>query len=181
MLHDQDCLPCHTIRTISLSDHTIRIDLPVCHATQSGLTYQSAMPHKAAELMAGVDVCPLTENQFMFHHHIPGAQLMVLTVQESGHTHTRQQTHMVIHITYKHFGYGQLRPACSRSSCIRFGSILPKKTRIKLCKTSPDLIWMAWSGLGQTHVVWRQASVQESLGPLPAECNQPTNSFPLLD
>ena len=28
-----------------------------------------------------------------------------------------------------------------------------------------DLIWMTWSGLGQTHLVWKQASVQESFGP----------------
>ena len=57
------------------------------------------MPHKAAELMAGVDVCPLTENQFMFHHHIPGAQFMILTVQESGHTHlyTVTNTHGYTH------------------------------------------------------------------------------------
>ena len=35
-----------------------------------------------------------------------------------------------------------------------------------LCKTDPDPIWMAWSGFGQTHLVWKQAGVQESAGPV---------------
>ena len=51
------------------------------------------------------------------------------------------------------------------TSRIRFSSVFPKKAWIILCKTDPDLIWMAWSGFGQTHLVWKQAGVQESLGP----------------
>ena len=33
-----------------------------------------------------------------------------------------------------------------------------------LCKTHPGPIWMAWSGFGQTHLVQKQAGVQESSG-----------------
>ena len=35
-----------------------------------------------------------------------------------------------------------------------------------MCKTDPDPIWMAWSGFGQTHLVQKQAGVQESSGPV---------------
>ena len=83
----------------------------------------------------------------------------------------------------KRFGYGQLwplRPACSQNrvgtsmpgstSSIRFRSVFPKKSWIILyCdKTDPDPIWMAWPGFGQTYLVWKQAGVQESLGPVSA-------------
>ena len=44
---------------------------------------------------------------------------------------------------------------------IQFGSVLPKKTWITLCKTSLDVIWMVWSGFGQTHRIRKLASVQE--------------------
>ena len=67
-----------------------------------------------------------------------------------------------------------LWPACSQNQarsympdptfCIWFSSIFSKKTWIILCKTNTDSIRMAWSGFGQMHVVWKQASVQESLG-----------------
>ena len=42
---------------------------------------------------------------------------------------------------------------------------------------------MAWSGFGQTHLAQKQAGVQESSGPVLAECNQPTTIGidPLLD
>ena len=33
-----------------------------------------------------------------------------------------------------------------------------------MCKTDPGPIWTAWSGFGQTHLVWKQAGVQESSG-----------------
>ena len=49
---------------------------------------------------------------------------------------------------------------------ICFSSVFPKKAWIILCKTTPDPIWMAWSGFGQTHLVWKQAGVQESSGPV---------------
>ena len=58
---------------------------------------------------------------------------------------------------------------------------LPKKVQIIMCKTDLDLIWMAWSGFGQMHLVWKQASEQESSGSVLAECNQPAASFPLSD
>ena len=46
-----------------------------------------------------------------------------------------------------------------------------------LCKTGLDPIWMAWSGFGQTHLVRKRTSVQESLGPVCG--NWPATSFPL--
>ena len=45
----------------------------------------------------------------------------------------------------------------------------------------PDLVWMAWSGFGQLHVVQKQASVQESLGLVLAERNQPATSSGRVD
>ena len=61
------------------------------------------------------------------------------------------------------------------TASIRFSSVLPKKAWIILRKSSTDLIWMAWSGFGQTHLVWKQASAgirgpgfwQDATGPLP--------------
>ena len=96
----------------------------------------------------------------------------------------------------KRFDYGQLwplRPACSQNwagwymldpiSRIRFSSVFSKKAWIISCKTDPDPIWMAWSGFGQTHLVWKQAGVQESSGLFQfwQERNQPATSFRLLD
>ena len=79
----------------------------------------------------------------------------------------------------KRFGYSQLwplRPACSLNragsympdptSRTRFSSVFPKKALIILCKTNPDPIWMAWPWFGQTQLVWKQAGVQESPGPV---------------
>ena len=62
---------------------------------------------------------------------------------------------------------------------LRFGSVLPKKTRVMRCKTDPDPIWTAWSGFSQTHPVRKQVGVQEAYGQVPAECNRPATSFPL--
>ena len=95
----------------------------------------------------------------------------------------------------KRFGYGQLWPlrpvmAITASvqpesgwivympdptSRIRFSSVFTKKAWITLCKTDPDPIWMAWSGFGQTHLVWKQAGVQDHrarflAGLQPARC-----------
>ena len=52
------------------------------------------------------------------------------------------------------------------TSRVRFSSVFPKKAWIILCKTDPDPFWVAWSGFGQTHLVWKQAGVQESSGPV---------------
>ena len=52
------------------------------------------------------------------------------------------------------------------TSRIRFSSVFPKKKWIILCKTDPDPIWMVWSGFDQTHLVWKQAGVQEPSGPV---------------
>ena len=62
------------------------------------------------------------------------------------------------------------------TSRICFSSVLSK---IILCKTNPGPIWMAWSGFGQTPLVWKQAGVQESSGPVfgrrpPARYHFPT-------
>ena len=90
----------------------------------------------------------------------------------------------------KHSGYGHLRPVCSQNrpgsyiymsdptSCIRCSSVFPKKARIRLCKTDPDPIWMALSGFGQTHLVWKQAGVQESLGLVSGRMQPVHDQFP---
>ena len=94
----------------------------------------------------------------------------------------------------KHFSYGQLWPLwpeCSQNWArsyishptflIQFGSGLPKKARIILCKDSLDPIWMAWSGFGQKHLVRKQAGLQESPDLVLAERNRPATSFPVSD
>ena len=84
----------------------------------------------------------------------------------------------------KHFGYGQLWPlwpACHMpdpTSRIHFSSIFPKKARIILCKTDPVLIWMVWSGFGQTCLVWKQAGGQESLGLVSGRMQSAHYQFP---
>ena len=91
----------------------------------------------------------------------------------------------------KHFDCGQLwplRPACSQNragtympdptSRILFGSVLPKKAWTILGKTDPDPIWMAWSGFGQTHLVQKQAGVQESSGPVSGRTQPARYQFP---
>ena len=91
---------------------------------------------------------------------------------------------------WKRFGYGQLwplRPACSQNraaSCMpdptsAWDSVRPKKAWIMLCKTGPNPIWMAWWGFGQTHLVQKQVTVQESSGSVVAERYRPDTSFPL--
>ena len=65
------------------------------------------------------------------------------------------------------------------NSHVQFGCIVPKKAQIILCKTCPDLIWMAWSGFGLTHLAQKQVGVQESSRQVLAECDWPTTSFPL--
>ena len=59
-------------------------------------------------------------------------------------------------------------------STFRLGSVLPQTSRIVLCKTSPDPVWlwMIVSGFGQTDPVRKQAGVQESSGPLLANASQ---------
>ena len=57
----------------------------------------------------------------------------------------------------------------------RLGSLLPQTSRIILRKTSLDTIefWLTVSGFGQADPVQKQASVQESPGPLLASASQP--------
>ena len=61
---------------------------------------------------------------------------------------------------------------------IRFGSVLPKKARIALCKTGADPTWMACSGFGQTYLVRKQVGEQESSAPVLVERNRLATSFP---
>ena len=63
-------------------------------------------------------------------------------------------------------------------SRIRFSSIFPKKAWIILCQTDQVPIWMAWSGFGQTHLVWKQAGVQESSGPVSGRTQPVHYRFP---
>ena len=99
---------------------------------------------------------------------------------------------------YKHagsdsVGYGQLwpfRPVCIQNWAgsynyagsdfphpIRFR--LPKKAwiTILLCKTGPGPIWIACSGSCQTHLVQKQAGMQESSGAVLAGHSRPASSF----
>ena len=46
-----------------------------------------------------------------------------------------------------------------------------------LCKTGQDPIQVAWSDFGETHLIQLQASVQETLCLVLAECNQPATGF----
>ena len=86
----------------------------------------------------------------------------------------------------KRFGHGaKIRPDCiCRIQLPASDSVLFFQTRPRsqlLCKTDLDPILMAWSRFGQTHLVQKQVSVQESLGLVLAECKRPTTSFPLSD
>ena len=68
------------------------------------------------------------------------------------------------------------------TSKFQFSSIFPKKARNILCKTDPDpdLIWMAWSGIGPRHLVQKQAGVQESLGPVSCRMPPACYQFPIF-
>ena len=65
-------------------------------------------------------------------------------------------------------GSGKMQLARYRVPTFRLCCVLPKTALIILCKTSQDQIWfwLTVSGLGQTDPLWKQASLQESLGPL---------------
>ena len=93
----------------------------------------------------------------------------------------------------KRFGYGQLwplRPACSQNrarsympdltSRISFSSVFPKKAWAILCKTDPDPSWTAWSAFCQTHLVWKQAGVKESSGPVSGRTQPARYQFPIF-
>ena len=67
------------------------------------------------------------------------------------------------------------------TSRIRFSSVFSKEGMDHNVQNRPDPVWMAWSGFGQTHLVQKQADVQESSGLVPEDRNQPATSFPLSD
>ena len=92
---------------------------------------------------------------------------------------------------WKCFGYGQLWPlwpSCSQNqagsympyptSRTCFSSVFPKQAWIVLRKTNPDPIWMVWSGSGETHLVRKQAGVQESSGPVSGRTQPARYQFP---
>ena len=73
---------------------------------------------------------------------------------------------MAITDSYGHYGLRAARTGPHDfPHPVRF-RIFAKKARITLCKTDPDPIWMAWSGFGQTHLVQKQAGMEESSGPV---------------
>ena len=99
-------------------------------------------------------------------------------------------------LVQKHSGYSQLWPLWPAHSQNRAGSCicqirLPASDSVSFLQRRPrhivqnrprsDLIWMAWSGLGQTDLVQKQAGVQESLGPVLAQNNWPATRFSLSD
>ena len=77
----------------------------------------------------------------------------------------------------KHLGYGQLWPACSPNQTRSY--YMPDPASFIWFGSVVDPIWMACSGLGHRHLVQKQTEVQESSGPVLAECNWPTTCFPL--
>ena len=48
-------------------------------------------------------------------------------------------------------------------------------------KTDQDPIWMAWSGFGLTHLVWKQASVQEPSGSVSGRTQPARYQFPTFN
>ena len=64
------------------------------------------------------------------------------------------------------------------TSCIHFSSVFPLEAWIILCRTNPDPIWMACSGFGQTHLVWKQTGVPESMGPVSGRTQPARYQFP---
>ena len=64
------------------------------------------------------------------------------------------------------------------TSRVRFSSVFPKKAWIILCTTDLDLIWVAWSGFGQTQLVRKQASAGIIW---PGFCQDATGQKPVSD
>ena len=89
--------------------------------------------------------------------------------------------------SYGHYNRHAARIRPDRIGLSRTGhpapDVPPKRARITLCTTGPNPIWMAWprSGFGQTHQVWKQSCLHESMGQVLAECTRPATSFPLSD
>ena len=115
------------------------------------------------DIIKCLDACELGTWAWWFPLRQPGTRIFKKTVN-------------MLDPIQQHFGYGQLWLACSQNwarlckpdptSHIWFSSVFPKKAWTILCKTDLDPIWKAWSRFGQMHLVWKQASVEESLGPI---------------
>ena len=64
------------------------------------------------------------------------------------------------------------------TSCISFGSILPKMVWIRLCKTGPDPIWVAWSGIGQTDLALETSRCARIIGSASGKTQPARYKFP---
>ena len=64
------------------------------------------------------------------------------------------------------------------TSCSHFSSVFPKKAWVILCKTDPYPIWTTLLRFGQTHLVWKQAGVLESSGPVSGRTQPARYQFP---
>ena len=81
--------------------------------------------------------------------------------------------------SYGHYGQCAARVGpdhiCQIQLPISSSAVFPQKAWTILHKT---LIWMAWSDLGQTHLVQKQASVQESSSPVSGRMQPAHYQFP---
>jgi len=62
---------------------------------------------------------------------------------------------------------------------VNAGSDFPHPFLFRFSEEGMDSIQMVWSGFGQTHLVWKQAGVQESSGPVSGR-TQPVSHFQTL-
>ena len=58
------------------------------------------------------------------------------------------------------------------------GSHFPHPFQLRFSKEGMGPIWMAWSGFGKTRLVWKQAGVQESSGPVSGRTHPARYQFP---
>ena len=66
--------------------------------------------------------------------------------------------------SYGHYGQRAARIGPHRVCRIRLFASVSAPFFQRKCKTDLDLIWMSWSGFGQTHLVRKLVGVQESSG-----------------
>ena len=80
--------------------------------------------------------------------------------------------------SYGHYGQRAARFGPHRVCRIRLFASVSAPFFQRKCKTDLDLIWTSWSGFGQTHLVWKQAGVQESSGPVSGRTQTARYQFP---
>ena len=59
-------------------------------------------------------------------------------------------------------------------------SDIPRPFQFRFSKECAKPIWMSWSGFGQTHLVRKQAGVQESSGPVSGRTQPARYQFPIF-